>query len=105
MFQPMALSSWRPCLSRSCRCFFWSPTGRGRPAISRSLARSKRPGIADSVGLELLDLFDDAERRDAERDLGVDHDLALELLGSTASVRQRSSKPRGESRELVWPRA
>ena len=91
MFQPMAFSSCRPCLKRSCKCCFWVPTSRGAAAISKAAGQKHGPGIGNAVRLELLDLLDDAQRQDAQRDLGVDRQLSLELAPLAA---WRGSFPR-----------
>ena len=79
-FQPIALSSWPPCLNRICRCCFWLPTSRGWAGDFQVGGQQQGPGIADAVWLELFDLLDDSESQSSQQDLGVDHDFALELL-------------------------
>ena len=46
----MAFSTWFPCLSRSWRWFFFSPTGRGGPATSTSLASKSGLGLQIPCG-------------------------------------------------------
>ena len=53
----------------------------GRSHDLESGGDEQGPGVADAVGLEPLDLLDDAEAQGAERDLGVDEEHPLELLG------------------------
>ena len=43
--------------------------------------QEQRPGIADAVGLQLLDLLDDPKVSMPSEDLGVDREHLLELLG------------------------
>ncbi len=72
MFQPMALTM-RAALCHAELEMVLALAHHPRLAHDPDLAgQQQRPGIADAVRLEPLDLFDHAEREHSQRDLGVD---------------------------------